>query len=359
LRHSHAVYVGAAGDPRFGEEPASGQITLDAYRLHFESEGVRLDFPLVRLEIEADRSGEEPIVFTDPTQPGLWVSTYASEILRDPALRRQAKTRGQLEAFESYGELKRRLRVCLWCMGVFAVLALAGWLALGLAVRSLVARIPPEMEQELGDEALKEFQQEAMFVDDPKLKAKLDEAAAPLLAVLPKTTNGYKFYLEASPLPNAFALPGGHVVVTTSLIELADRPEQITGVLAHEIAHVTQKHAFREAMASIGPFLLFRVFGSDVKGLLGAAGDASDLLVQQGFSQKYELEADRVGWDYLVAAHVDPRGMIEMLRKLDAEERRLAKLDVQFAAFSSHPRTEKRIRILEKRWKKEKRNRGP
>jgi predicted Zn-dependent protease len=73
-------------------------------------------------------------------------------------------------------------------------------------------------------------------------------------------------------------------------------------------------------ISAAGPFLIFRTFlGGNSTSLLGAG---SELLVTQGFSQEYELEADAVGFQYLVAAHIDPRGLAEMLGKLEAEERR-------------------------------------
>jgi predicted Zn-dependent protease len=91
------------------------------------------------------------------------------------------------------------------------------------------------------------------------------------------------------------------------------------------------------------------LFGSD--GALGILGASSDLLVRQSFSQEYELEADAAGWDYMVAAGMDPRGLEEMLRKFQAEEK---KHDSHGAiqAFSSHPATPRRIRRLQQKWEK-------
>jgi len=102
----------------------------------------------------------------------------------------------------------------------------------GVMVRSLVARIPPKYEKELGDQVMAELKQEVTFVFDPKLLAKLDRGVVPLLSALPTNQVQFQFYLLDDPLPNAFALPGGHVVVTTALLEMADRPEQIAGVVA-------------------------------------------------------------------------------------------------------------------------------
>jgi predicted Zn-dependent protease len=86
--------------------------------------------------------------------------------------------------------------------------------------------------------------------------------------------------------------------------------------------------------------------------LVGALGAGSQLVMTQSFSQEYELEADAVGWNYLVAAHIDPRGLPDMLRKLKAEEDKERLSDMDIPGFRSHPDTQKRIDRLEAKWKK-------
>ena len=179
---------------------------------------------------------------------------------------------------------------------------------------------------------------------------RLTNAVAPLLAVLPRDGRRYDFHLADEPEPNAFALPGGHVVVTRGLMDLTDRSEELAAVMAHEIAHVTCRHLFRKVVSSAGPLAVCRLFAGSRGGVLGLLGASSQLLLVQSFSQEYELEADAVGWDYLVAAHIDPRAEPAMLRKLEAVERELP-FGVGPHAFSSHPATEKRIQRLEAKWK--------
>jgi len=152
--------------------------------------------------------------------------------------------------------------------------------------------------------------------------------------------------------PNAFALPGGHIVVTTGLLRLVERPEQLLGVVSHEVAHVTCKHSFRQMIASAGPFLVFQVFLSGRGGAFAALAGGSAILVHQSFSQEYEKEADDVGWDYLVAANIDPRGMIEVFQKLKATEASERISNFIPKAFESHPDMDKRIARLNAKWKK-------
>jgi predicted Zn-dependent protease len=189
-----------------------------------------------------------------------------------------------------------------------------------------------------------------VVVENPKLKAKLDQAVLPLVNALPTNYGPFKFYIVQDRFPNAFALPGGHVIVNTALLDMADRPEEVCGVVAHEIAHVTQKHGIRKIISEAGPYLVFKLFMSDRSGVFGVLGSGSKLLVSQSFSQEYELEADSVGWDYLVQAHIDPRGMVDMFHKLKLMQDNLGAEALSLSAFESHPQTEKRIRRLEAKW---------
>jgi len=199
---------------------------------------------------------------------------------------------------------------------------------------------------------MKEMASEVKFVEDTNRVAQLAALAAPLFRVLPRTQTEYRFHLVDDDEPNAFALPGGHIIVRTGLLKLADQPEDVLGVIAHEVAHVTEKHGFRKEVSSAGPFLIFEVFLGGRGGAVSVLAGGSALLVSQSFSQEYEMEADDVGWQYLVAANIDPRGMIDMFRKFKADEaKQKIRLNVP-QAFSSHPALEKRIARLEAKWKK-------
>lgn len=354
MSHAQQIFHGSLFDPRASADWVSGTISLDPLRLHFVAETARADFPLVCLQIEKEKDAGGEIIFTNPNSPQVRLSTFDEAILQAPALLNQAHTRNQIEALQSATELKRRLKITAGFIAGFALLALAVSMVLGFMVRSLVARIPPEMEQELGDSVLADLKEEEVFVDNAKLKEKLETAAAPVIAALPKAGVEYKFYVVEEPLPNAFALPGGHVVATTRLLEMTDKPEEIAAVVAHEIAHVRLKHAFRQIIASAGPYLVASVFMRGGGGLVGVLGGGSQLLVHQSFSQDYEYEADAEGWNYLVKARIDPRNLPEILKKLEQEEfaAKLRKFSSTPGAFSSHPATERRVRRLEAKWRK-------
>jgi len=351
LPDQNSSFAAYASNPTAGQEQTEGRVTLDRWRLRFESPALSFEIPLTQLQIELDDSESIGIFFRDPQQAGWEIYTADQRILAQTSLLQQPHTRRQIRELQSQGDLQRRLKITLAFIAAFSLVSLLVSLLMGVMVRSLVAQIPVKWEQDLGDTLLAEVQKEATFVHDPKLLARLDRAVDPLVNALPKTGLQFKFYLVPDQIPNAFALPGGHVLVNTGLLELADRPEEIAAVVAHELAHVTRRHLFRKVISSGGPYVIFKLFLGGGGSLLSTLGAGSQLLVGQGFSQEYELEADAIGWETMVSAHIDPRGMTGILRKLQAAQLRMGAQPV-FHAFSSHPATDKRIQRLEAKWQK-------
>ena len=343
-------FEASAFHPSLGNEVAAGRILIDRWSFRFQSESVTLEIPLVRLQARTGEGDDDRIIFRDSAQPGWEIYTFDERVLEHPVIASSNTVREQLSDEASKRELKKRLKQLGWVVGICVLLIWFGQLAVSLMVRSLVARIPPAVEQKLGDDGLEELRDIMVFSEDAKRVAHLQALAAPLTSTLSNRFSNFKFYIIESDDPNAFALPGGHLAVTTGLLQASDRPEQILGTLAHEVAHVTKQHGIRQVIASAGPFVVFRVFmGGSGAGRL--VGEASEALVSSGFSREYETEADEEGWRFLVAANIDPRGMTETFQRLHEYEVALGGTDMP-QAFSTHPAIEKRIERLEKKWQK-------
>jgi predicted Zn-dependent protease len=334
-------------DPDLGSEPVGGRILISSLELLFQSEAASLNIPLATLEVEFEDAGKG-IFFSDARRPDVKVFTLDQSILRHPAVR----SRPQVTAVVGRRELGRALRLtACFAVGCLLIVCL-GSLAVSAMTSAIVARIPMEWEQKIGAREIDKLRQYGQLLDDSNAVAQLASLAAPLIQVLPANRRDLKFYIANDPEPNACALPGGYVVVNAGLFQLLDQSEEILGVLAHELAHQTRRHAMRHNVAAAGPLVIFGIFlhSNSRPGNVLALG--SGLMVYQGFSQDYEMEADDTGWNYLVAANIDPRGMIRAFQKFEAFEQKPGKHAFAPQALQSHPATAKRLARLENKWNK-------
>ena len=335
--------------PGLGNEVVKGKVFLETDSLVFRSDTTTIDIPAEQLLVELGES-DGRIYFRDQNVPGLRIFTSDESILDARGLGQAGAIRRRLEQTGSRRELTRRLRVMGYAVATCVIVGWLGVLATHAMVRSLVAKVPPEWEQKFGNEEIADLKSEGVLLNDSNRVAKLAALAAPLLQVVPGGRD-FKFYIMESEVPNAFALPGGHIVVNSGLLQIASNDE-LVGVIAHEAAHVTQKHHARKIISSAGPVIIFGTFFRGSGGLTRVVGQGSELMLTQGFSQEYETEADETGWSYLVQANIDPRGMIGIFQKFKAEEAKEKPGDKLPQAFQSHPALAKRIARLEAKWKK-------
>ena len=174
-----------------------------------------------------------------------------------------------------------------------------------------------------------------------------------LFSDMPLTYAGYRFQVVDSDEINAFAAPGGFILVTRGLIRCCPDETALAAVLAHEIAHVQN----RDAMNAIGKSRVTQALGvigtESVKHLAGAelaqltdifadsVGDVITGMVNNGYSRSAEYAADQGAVTILRRAGYDPGGLVVMLRRMKA---RLAPGGTDFA--KTHPNPEKRIEEL-------------
>lgn len=160
----------------------------------------------------------------------------------------------------------------------------------------------------------------------------------------------FRFTVLNSPDVNAFALPGGYVYVTRGLLALANSEAELAGVLAHEIGHVTARHAAQRYNRAIATSLGTAILGAVVQssGVDQLAQLGSELYLK-GFSREQEFQADTLGVRYMTRAGYDPQASATFLRTLgghNALEQELAGhegRDPLEDFFATHPRTENRV----------------
>ena len=149
----------------------------------------------------------------------------------------------------------------------------------------------------------------------------------------------YRFHLADDKLVNAFALPGGDIVVNRGLIAATHDAGELAGVLAHEIQHVALRHSLKGMIRSAGMSLLFSMLIGDLGTTL--VGQAAENLAGLKFSRDAESEADAEGFNLLVARGIDPRGMVRFFATLAGESGATPP-----ALLSTHPASAEREAAL-------------
>lgn len=208
--------------------------------------------------------------------------------------------------------------------------------------RPEVILMTPEQERELDEQEAVKVAAQLGLVKDEALQAYVREVGEALARHSPRKNVDYRFAVVEMDVPNAFALPGGHIYVSRGLLVLTNSEAELANVLGHEIGHVAARHtALRHAhQTTMGlATLMSRLAGGgqDEGESLGGVGG------QYAYGRNHEREADRIGMDLAVAAGVDPSGMGRFLRHLDASTRLQQGYSTPQGYLSSHPATPERI----------------
>lgn len=213
----------------------------------------------------------------------------------------------------------------------------------GPAAATWVAnRLPPSWDISLGGSFANHLSRTDRVCADADSVPELATLVSRLVNAGGHTPYRFHVYVLRDTMVNAFAVPGGFLFLNAGLIDAARTPEELAGVLAHEIQHVTLRHSTRAILRE----LPLRVALASVSGAGGIESGASTMVSIGALSYRRadEAEADREGMRLLHAANVDASGMISFMRTLDEKHGDAP----EFARYlSSHPRTVDRIAELE------------
>ncbi len=169
----------------------------------------------------------------------------------------------------------------------------------------IVAQISPTVERQIGVATLAQVRATTKFIEQgPQAQA--------LAVVARKLKVGdepsYRFHLADDKVINAFALPGGDIVVNRGLLLATRNPDELAGVLAHEMQHVALRHSLKSMIRGAGLSMVWALVIGDPSGTL--VGQAADRLLGLKFSRDAEREADDQGFTLLVKRGIDPHGMV-------------------------------------------------
>lgn len=211
--------------------------------------------------------------------------------------------------------------------------------------------LSPEQERQIGQAFMRRLRRSVTIIEDPEVTTYIRSLGYQLVANSDNPGQAFTFFVVQDPNINAFAAPGGYIGIHSGLLENSQTESELAAVLAHEIAHITQRHlarAFEQRSrlslpmtAAIVAAIILGAQSPDA-GLAGlAAAQAGAAQLQINFTRSNEKEADRVGIQTLVRAGFDPFAMAAFFERLQQASRYYGTRPPEF--LSTHPVTSNRI----------------
>lgn len=207
-------------------------------------------------------------------------------------------------------------------------------------------------EIELGDILVSEVRRSLAISNDPELSQYIHSLGTRITTGGLNSDFPFTFLLAYDPVVNAFALPGGVIVVHSGLVTLGEKESEVASVVAHEIAHVSQRHIARNfanaksfSVLSALTLLAGILAASSGNAEIGQAAIVGTQAAQQqrqlAYGRSFEEEADRIGMQLMVSANIDPQGMPAFFERLNKHTQINRGKIPEF--LSSHPLTTRRI----------------
>jgi len=211
-----------------------------------------------------------------------------------------------------------------------------------------------EEEKKLGRNVLLEIERETDLMRDLTIQTFVEKLGYSIVDQVGPTPFEFRFYVVKALDPNAFAVPGGYIFVTTGLLVLAESEQEVAAVLSHEIAHVTQRHVAQmiERSKRLNIASMVAILAAMLAGRGGAASQAGAAMasatagaLQLKYTREMETDADQNGLHYLIKAGYDPNGLINFLNRIQRVSLAIAPNIPPY--LLTQPATESRISLME------------
>lgn len=206
----------------------------------------------------------------------------------------------------------------------------------------IAPHIPVSWEEHLGQSVVDTLAPAEKRCLDSARGQRVEEILARLASTVPEAPYSFRVIVVNHPSVNAFAAPGGTMVVFQGLLEKTRTPEELAGVLAHEMQHILRRHATRALLQQVSMKVLLAAAVGDAKGLSYGLEGAQALGMLR-YNRRSEEEADREGIRMLIASGIDPKGLITFFETIQKNGEKSLKLP---AYLSTHPDLKDRIRRL-------------
>lgn len=350
-----STYQGHGFNDSLPKGRASGTLVLTSQMVMFQSGDKTVSIPLAGAEIKLGGASDRLLFISHPSVQDWQLYTSDLSILKDSLLKDIPSVKAQLNKARGKRAFNWSLLVaCLIAVVVVPLLIISnmGWVS-----HRIAQQVPAEWEHGIGETAHAQMMVGKSQLQSQAGKKALNELVDPLLSAVSSDRYEFQIAVVNNGDVNAFALPGGFIVINSALIMEAESADEVLGVLAHEIIHVTEQHGLRNIINTAGVFLLVDALLGDVSGILAIIVDAAPLLINQSYSRDFESEADEKGLALLEKANINPKGLVTFFEKLIAMEQEQLEiiedqdtkdlLEQAQGFLSSHPATTDRIEQLE------------
>jgi beta-barrel assembly-enhancing protease len=317
------------------DQPVTATIGADALRFEGPQTPVQSWTYSELSAIERHHAGHA-FRITHAGQPG------ARLVLRDDAF--TAELLGRAPHLKGGLSLRGAGRIAAWVAGVLLAVMAAGYLVLQLAPQKLAFVLPDSWRERVG------AQVETSLTGGAKLCTG-EAGMAAVSAMTARLTEGTPDLPPLSirvydvPVMNAFAMPGERIVITAELIRRAARPEQVAGVLAHELGHVAMRHSEAQLVRVTGLQILVSIVTGGGSDTIGSMAGLAAIL---SYSREAEAEADDFAIAAMTASAIDTTGLREFFELILKEEGKpstgpFSKIG---SVLNTHPGTEDRIKKI-------------
>lgn len=196
-------------------------------------------------------------------------------------------------------------------------------------------------EQKVGDLLWELFKRGGREIDDVRVTAVIDSIVARICTANQLPRQSFEVHILDDDEVNAFALPNRRIIVFSGLIARADNPEELAGVICHEIAHIQLNHVMKKLVKEIGLSVLVSIASGS--GSIEIIKEAGRLLSSSAFDRELEREADIMAVDYLIGANITPEPYANFLYRLSSDDNGPSKY---LTWISTHPNAKDRAEYI-------------
>lgn len=224
------------------------------------------------------------------------------------------------------------------------------YFALPLLAEPVAAIMPLSWEERMGQsvraQALGLFGRGAKQCNGEAGRAALEGVIRRLAATTPSRYT-FRVTVVDSSLVNAFAAPAGYIVVFRGLIDKAESAEEVTGVIAHEMGHVIERHGTEALIRQFGMQIIVGAMVGDASGIGSTVADIGTQVAALSYGRAAEREADRLGVQMLNGANIRGAGFVGFFRRVGKDTAAIERGLLRY--ISTHPPTEERAADIEAR----------